>query len=156
VLYEINDSDFLQNAVARTGIGIDWRPMTKNDSYSHSTRVRAMRQDINAAYAGLSDDHKRHFMQIIVKAMLKRQDAADIHAKLEEALHDIGWTISEEGVLTTEDALVSEVFFPPNSEFDAYVAIRDILSTATLGIVVVDPYVGTSLLLTLKALSPTA
>jgi hypothetical protein len=153
VLYEINDSDFLQNAVAKTGITIDWTPMTKGESYSHGTRIRAMRGDINAAYSGLSDDKKGHFVQIIVKAILKRHDATDVGVKIKDALHDIGWTISEEGELRTEDALISEAFFPPNTEFDAYMAIREILDTAAREIVVVDPYIGASLLLTLKALT---
>lgn len=152
VFFEINDSDLVRNAVALTGIRVDWRPMSKNEAYSNVTRIRAMRQDIEAAYVALDAEEKGHFLQIVLKAMLRHRDAAAARARLDEALHDIGWMIDDSGVLRTEDALISEAFFPPNTEYDAYVAIRDILATATREIVVVDPYMGSSLLLRLRAL----
>lgn len=55
--------------------------------------------------------------------MLRRHDADALRETLRERLHDIGWLIDENGNLTTQDALVSEHFFPPNSEYDAYVTI---------------------------------
>lgn len=153
ILYEINDSDFVQNAVANTGVPIDWHPFSRADAYSHSTRIRALRRDISAAYAALDQERKGLFAQIIVKALVQRPEGNEIRRKLLDRLADIGWTISESGILTTQDALISEQFFPPNSEYDAYVAIRDILATATSEITIVDAYVGSSLLLTLQSLA---
>ena len=72
--------------------------------------------------------------------------------RLIDLLHDIGWKISDDGLLQTEDALIGEQFFPPNSTYDAYVTIREILASAFTDIVVVDGYVGSSLILTLKGL----
>ena len=153
ILYEINDSDFVQNAIASTGIDIDWRPFSKADAYSHSTRIRALRRDISAAYARLDQDQRGLIAQIVVKSMLQRPDEEKVRAKLIDRLSDIGWTISQSGHLTTQDALISEEFFPSNSEYDAYVAIRDLFASASSEIVIVDAYIGSSLLVTLRSLS---
>lgn len=154
VLYEINDSDFVQNVIANTGVDIHWRPFSNADAYSHGTRIRALRRDIGAAYTELDQEQRGLFAQIVLKSMLKRSDGEEVRAGLIDRLSDIGWTISQDGYLTTQDAIISEHFFPPNSEYDAYLAIRDLLSSASSEIVVVDAYVGSSLLLTLRSLSP--
>lgn len=153
VLYEIKDSDFVENAIANTGINIRWHPFSKADAYSHGTRIRALRRDINAAYAGLDQDQRGLFAQVVLKSMLRRPDGEELRTGLIDRLADIGWTLSGDGYLTTQDALISEHFFPPNSEYDAYLAIRDLLASASSEIVVVDAYVGSSLLLTLQSLS---
>ncbi len=154
VLYSIGYSDFVQDAIGNTGVDVAWHPLTRDEKYSHGTRIRAFRQDISGAYRNLEDDQKGQFAQIVVKTMLRRHDGAQIQSTLNNRLADIGWIITEDGVLKTEDALVSEQFFPPNSEYDAYVRIRDILAKAATKIVVVDAYIGNSLLLTLKSLTP--
>jgi hypothetical protein len=146
VLYETNDSDFVLNAVSNTGIDIEWHPLTKDETYSNSTRIRAFRQDISKAYQNLNQDGKGQFAQIIVKAILGRPNSATLCSKISDLLRDIGWTLSESGILKTDDALVSEQFFPPNSEYDAYITIREILSNATAKILIVDTYVSSSLL----------
>src|SRR6266481_4130392 len=96
VLYEINDSDFVQNAISNTGVIVSWRPLTRNES-GHGTRIRAFRQDINHAYSDLDNDEKGRFVQIVVKAMMGRFDAEELRAKLIDRLHDIGWTLTETG-----------------------------------------------------------
>jgi hypothetical protein len=156
IVYETNNSDFVQDAVGNTGIPVPWRPLTKEQSYSHSTRIRAYREAINTAYSSLNSDQRGIFAQIILKALLRRFDAHAYREKLVERLNDIGWVIADDGTLRTDDALVSEHFFPPNSEYDAYVMIRDVLDTARSDILIIDPYLGSSLLLTLRGLSPRA
>jgi hypothetical protein len=156
IVYETNNSDFVQDAVGNTGIPVPWRPLTKKQSYSHSTRIRAYREAINTAYSSLNSDQRGIFAQIILKALLRRFDAQAYREKLVERLNDIGWVIADDGTLRTDDALVSEHFFPPNSEYDAYVMIRDVLDTARSDILIIDPYLGSSLLLTLRGLSPRA
>jgi hypothetical protein len=151
VLYEINDSDFVHNAISNTGIIVSWRPLTKNES-GHGTRIRAFRQDIDHAYSGLDDDEKVPFAQIVVKAMMGHFNAEELRAKLIDRLHDIGWTLTETDPLKIEDALISEQFFSPNSEYDAYLTIRDVLGRASKDMIIVDAYVRSSLLLTLKGL----
>jgi hypothetical protein len=152
VLYEMNDSDFVQNAIANTGIDIEWRPYSKADAYSHSTRIRALRRDISAAYSNLDEEKRGLFARIVVKSMLRRPKAEELRSRLVNRLSDIGWTISDDGLLMTEDALISEQFFPVNSEYDAYVAVRDVFARASTEIIIVDAYIGSSLLTTLKAL----
>ncbi len=152
VLYEINNSDFVQDAIGNTGVDVQWRAFTVEEAYSHGTRIRALRRDISAAYARLDTEQRGQFAQIIVKAILRHHKREELKAKLVERLKDIGWTISDRALLITEDALISEQFFPANSPYDAYLAIRDVLSMAKSNIVVVDPYVGSSLLMTIKAL----
>jgi hypothetical protein len=154
VLYEINSSDFLLDAVGNTGMNVEWHPLTIAEKATHTTRIRAFRQDIANAYTKLDDADKGQFTQIVVKAMLRRHDGSEIRSKLINRLGDIGWTISDDGLLKTEDALISEQFFPPNSEYDAYITIREILGKASANIIIVDAYVGSSLLLTLRALTP--
>ena len=154
MLYGINNSDSVQNAVARTGIQVTWAPFGEASGYSHGTRIRSLRHDIETAYAALEGDEKGLFAQIVVKAMLERYDAAELREKLLAVLGDIGWTVTEGGELQTKDALLSEQFFPPSSQYDAYIAIRDVLGCATKSLLIEDNYVGTSLLQTLRALGP--
>jgi len=71
---------------------------------------------------------------------------------MHDSLAIMGWTITEDGWLTTQDALLSEQFFPPGTYYDACIAIRDILAKATTSITVVDAYVGNTLFTTLSAL----
>jgi hypothetical protein len=155
-LYEINNSDFVLNAISNTGVIVSWQPLTRNESVSHSTRIRAFRHDITYAYSDLNDDQKGLFAQIVVKAMLSRWDGDELRVKLLDRLKDIGWTITKAGLLQTEDALIREQFFPPNSEYDAYLTIREVLERASSDILVEDAYVGTTLLLTLRGLPPRA
>src|SRR5688572_9999951 len=104
ILYEINNSDFVKNAVARTGLSVEWHPLSPAENYSHATRIRAMREDIEAAYSKLSPQHRGLLAQVIVKAMLQRHDGVDLRAKLLNLLESIGWTVSSDGFLTTNDA----------------------------------------------------
>lgn len=153
ILYQTTDSDFVQDAIARTGIDIEWHPFSKAEAYSHTTRIRALRRDVTAAYAELKQDQKGQFAQIVVNCLLERFNADELRQILLSRLADIGWTISEGGHLATLDALIGEHFFPPNTEYDAYIAIRELLASAASKIVVVDTYVGSSLLITLRALA---
>lgn len=154
VLYELNDADFLRNAVARTGTAVKWRQLTIAESSTNKTMIRAWRSDVQATYSLLPEVERGPFVRIILKAMLERFDAEQSRSKLGNLLADIGWTISPDGYLQTEDALISERYFPPNSEHDAYAAIREILGKAQKNLAVVDGYMGSSLLKTLGALNP--
>jgi hypothetical protein len=74
VLYEYANSDLVQNAIGKTGIEVEWQPQSRDEKFSHATRIRAYRRDIASAYAKLDDDQKGHFAQIVVKAMLRWQE----------------------------------------------------------------------------------
>jgi hypothetical protein len=155
-LYEQGNSDLVLNAVGNTGVPVQWRQMTREETYSNSTRIRVLRADVESAYASLSDERRGQFAQIVLGAMLRRTNGAAIREQLEQRLADIGWSISEDGLLRTDDALISERFFPPNSAFDAYIALREVFASARTRLVIVDGYLGPSLLTTLQAVGANA
>jgi len=72
---------------------------------------------------------------------------------MNDSLKDIGWTITDEGTLTTQDALLSEQFFPPGTPYDAYVAIREILEKTTSNAMIIDPYMGSTIFATLRTIN---
>ncbi len=141
-LYEINDSDLVQNAIGLSGIPITYQTLDERDGSSHKTRIRAYKPLIQAAYDGLPDAERGRFAQIVAKAVLTREARDDTKKQLIGRLNDIGWTIKDDGVLITQDALVSEQFFPPGTQYDAYVAIREMLSKATTHIMMVNSHMG--------------
>jgi len=153
VLYGTSDFDFVLDAINNTGIVVESHPLNKNENFSHKTRIRAFRQDVTKAYQALNLDERRRFAQIVAKSILERPNANELFSHISEHLHNIDWTISETGVLKTNDALISELFFPPNSEYDAYVTIREILSSAKRTITLVDAYMGSIFLATIKGIS---
>jgi hypothetical protein len=146
-LYEGNDSDLVQTVVDYTGVLVPWPA----GGPSHLTRIRVFRPLIQAAYAELADEEKGRFAQIAAKRILGSGISSRLKEKMLNGLNDIGWPLSDEGNLVTQDALLSEQFFPPGAHYDAYVAIRSILSEATIGILIVDAYMGSTLFTTLRA-----
>lgn len=48
----------------------------------------------------------------------------------------------------------AERYIPPRSQFDAYVALKDMMETAAASLTVVDPYTGDATLQVLKAVGP--
>jgi hypothetical protein len=108
IFYEINNSDFVKNAIARTGLSVEWHPLTPGENYSHGTRIRAMREDIETACSKLSSEYRGLLAQVVVKAMLQRHDGVELRAKLVDLLENVGWTISGDGALTTNDALLTD------------------------------------------------
>ena len=152
-LYEINDADFVEDAVSETGLIAHWKPLGATDSYSHRTRIRARKPEVSAAYLATPEEHRGPFVQRLLRAMFARADGDAIKAKLEDRLDNIGWGVKEDGLLVTQDALISETFFPPNSNYDAYVSIRDVLGAARSDLTIVDGYLGSTLLATLRAVT---
>jgi hypothetical protein len=152
VLYGLNNSDAVQDVVGASGFRVAWRQMSTAEVYSHATRVRALRRDIDRAYAEASPEHRGLFAQAVVREIMRRENAASLRDQLNQRLNPIGWSVSDEGQLATEDALLTERFFPPNSEYDAYIAIRDILGQAQDDLLVADSYMGPMLFGTLRAL----
>jgi hypothetical protein len=148
-LYEENNADLVQMVIDYTGVTIPWpRPAGRDP---HVTRIRAYRLLIQAAYSELPEDEKGRFAQIVAKRVMASSTGNEIKRNLSEGLSDIGWALSEQGVLVTQDALVSEQFFPAGTEYDSYVAIRSILYEATTDLLIADPYMGSSLFATLLA-----
>lgn len=139
--YSEFNSDLVEIVIGCTGIHVDWPVLTEQTGYSHALRIRAYKPAINAAYEALEDQNKGIVAQIVARELWTRKISAEFRQKLIDRLNSIGWTITEDGRLGTQDALLSEQFFPSGAPHDAYVAIRDILEKATRKLFVIDPYI---------------
>lgn len=137
VLYGMQDSDFVKRAIGFTGVQINWPILDERTDTSHRTRIRAYIPAIDKAYEALENKEKGNFAKCVAKELVI---AKGLQETLLDRLKDIGWTINQDGELSTLNALLSEQFFPAGTQHDAYIAIRDILKKATSKLVVVDPY----------------
>ena len=153
-LYSINDSELVERVVGFTGLKVPWPVLDDRTGYSHRTRIRAYKPVIQAAYDALEDGEKGKFAERVAKGLLNSEFKSEIKEQLVERLNDIGWTITEDMALATQDAHVSEQFYPAGTQYDAYVAIREIIAKATSDIMIVDAYLGSSIFLTLSAIDP--
>jgi hypothetical protein len=147
-LFSTRDSDFVQQTIDLTGVGVQWPRLDEKADHSHLTRIRAFRPAIQAAYSELADEQKGQFAGIVAKQL-----GGLMNQQIVASLNDIGWTITQGGILTTQDAILSEQFFPPGTPFDAYVAIRSILQEASRHILIVDAYMGGTLFVILRSVS---
>lgn len=155
-LFDTGNADFVERAVASTGLIGAWRPLSEKERYSNTTRIRARQPEITGAYYALPEEHRGLFVQRLITALYEKVGDTDARAALEERLAAIGWTLRDDGALVTQDALVAEAFFPPNSEYDAYLSLRDVLASAQSSLAILDPYLGSPLLQTLRAVAPPA
>ena len=147
-LYTINDSDLVENLIGFTGV-----LNLSSKLETHKERIREYKPIIQTAYNELPDDQKGQFAQIVAKGLLPNRNV-DKHSFI-KSLNAIGWTITEDGMLTTQDALLSEQFFPPATHYDAYVAIREILEKATSSVFIVDAFMGSTIFATLSIINTT-
>jgi len=150
VLYSTRDSDFVQDTIALTGVPMRWPSFADEDT--NKTRIRKLRAIIDAAYRILGDEEKGLFAQTVARRLVAAEGFGDLRTPLEASLNNIGWTVAE-GTLKTQDVVLSEQFFPPGTQFDAYVAIRSVLEKASAEIFIVDAYVGSTIFLMLSAAS---
>lgn len=151
ILIELNNSDFFESTILRTGAVTEFRALTDAESYSNVTRLRVRKAEVMAAYQALDDDQKGPFVQIVVQAIIGRaNDGDELKDRINDALNDVGWEVIG-NTIAANDAMLSEQYFPVGSEHDAYVAIRSIIKTAATKILIVDPYIGSNLLSTLGA-----
>jgi len=136
--------------VDRSGLVVDWN-ISDRENYSHITRWAAYRPRIDAAYDALSDDDDRLRVAFtIAREVFKR----GLGEELDAALKEIGWSLYGDR-LTPAKADVRELFFPKESQHDAYVEIRAKLQQAKQSITIVDPYIDGSVLTLLAELAAT-
>ena len=153
LFHAIGHSERIHDLISRTGVEVAWPQFNERSGYSHTTRIREILPRIEAAYAKLSDDNKGVFVQVVAKGMWETLDD-ERKQVLQARLNDIGWVISADGTVRTQSALLSEGFFPAGTQYDAYVAIREILVQATRQLTIVDGYLGQELFTTLRRLGP--
>lgn len=151
-LFATNDSDLVQSIIESSGIYYKWPALDpKTTGFSNLTRIRSFRPYIQEAFSQLPDDVKGRVAQSVAKKLWETGKCN--RDQLRESLESIGWLISGDGVLTTQDVILSEQFFPAGTFFDAYVAIRSIVEKASGRILIVDPYLGSTIFTTLRACS---
>jgi hypothetical protein len=141
VVFDMDNAREIPGVVDRAGLQVDWT-LTGAQDWSHATRKAAYRPRIDTAYDALPREEDRLRVTFIVAKELAERGFTD---RMNDALGAIGWTLKE-GRLIPSDDDVRELFFPPKSQHDAYVEIRGILQRAATTIIVVDPYIDSSIL----------
>lgn len=141
-------SDEVVRVIDRAGLKVNWT-LTAAQSYSHLTRKRAYLPRIQAAYEELPDEEELVVASIVASTLAGKGE--NYAAELNSALSKIGWKL-ESGELTTDSVSVREQFFPKGTEHDAYLQIRDILRKAHSVVVIIDPYMDSSMFQMLAAI----
>jgi hypothetical protein len=145
-LFEL-DSYYIPEIIDKTGMVVDWT-LTEREDHSHKYRKAAYRPRINAAYDSLSEQDRLRVSYIVASEVADRVRADALNATLEK----IGWRL-EQGRLIPTMADVKELFFPKDTQHDAYVEIRKLFQKAIGSITVVDPYPDSSVLIVLSTIS---
>lgn len=128
---------------------VNWA-FTPQEDYSDKTRIAAYRPRIDGAYDGLGQDDQLRVSYVVTDELVRR----GFDKELNTALQAIGWRI-DTGKLMPDTAVVRELFFPKQTQHDAYVGIRSLLQKALKSIAIVDPYLDqTTLTLLASALQP--
>ena len=126
--------------VYRAGLPTVWN-LSETQNYSHQTRLSAYRPRIDDAYRALSTDAKMRVAFIIVKELVAKGQGDELN----EALHEVGWEIRDTK-LVPSGTPATQLFFPEQSQHNAYVEIRQILQKATESVDIIDPYVDQTIL----------
>ncbi len=148
VLLELSSYE-VPKVVDRAGLKLDWE-LTTQENYSDKMRIAAYRPRIDAAYGGLSEEEQLRASYVVASELALR----GYGEKLDLALRAIGWRIGS-GTLQPDSAPVHELFFPKQSQHNAYVEVRSILQMASKAVAIIDPYLDqTTLTLLTSALQP--
>lgn len=125
--------------IERTGLRIDW-DLTEKQNISSETRKAAFRPRIHAASDKLSKNDRLRVVFIVADELTNREMVGQLNADLE----NIGWQIEGERLVPVGKEVV-ELFFPKNTQHDAYVEIRSIIQEAKSSITVIDGYLDSSI-----------
>ena len=141
------DSYSIPEIIDNTGMVVDWS-LTEREDYSHNYRKNAYRPRINAAHKYLSDEDKLRVSYTVATALVEH-DQID---SLNKGLQRIGWLLEDDRLIPVASD-VKELFFPKNTQHDAYIEIRNIFKTATESITLVDPYLDSSTFIVLGTIA---
>ena len=139
ILLELSSYE-VPKIVDRAGLVVDWSLSSQKD-YSDKMRIAAYRPRIDSAYRELNQDDKIRVAYVLAAELSQRGFAE----KLNETLLPIGWCLDSGRLIPANDD-VRELFFPRQSQHDAYTEIRNILQKAKISITIVDPYLDQSIL----------
>jgi hypothetical protein len=141
VISAISSSDSLTTAANSAGLAFDMA-LTKEEGYSHGTRLRVLIPRLLTVYEGLDQDRKGAAAQAAMAALDRSTRETAQRAK--DALAKIGWEWDGNN-LSTADGSLREKFFPKGTRYDAAVAIRQILNEAHSDLLISDGYCDESL-----------
>jgi len=120
--------------------------LSGKDDYSHSTRIRALSPRVLKSYDGLSPAAKLAAANAATGKFLSRiqqlqkvPDYKGLPERMLNALRKIGWGFQDDRLVAL-DPEVREMFFPKGSQWDAFVAIREVIDKAQSNLMFVDPY----------------
>ena len=136
---ECVDSYEIPEVIDQTGLVVNWA-LNEKENHSNSLRKAAYRPRINKAYQSLAQEDRLRAALIAVEVLVKK----GLEGPLKERLHKIGWEVTL-GRLTPSNAEVREMFFPAQSQHDAYRKVREILRNANRSVMVIDPYLDGSI-----------
>ena len=128
------DSYDIPAVIDKSGMTVNWT-LTDRENYSHRYRREAYRPRIVQAYNALTDDDRLRVCLIASKELASR----DFSEQLNAGLAGIGWQI-ENDRLSPANQQVRELFFPPDTQHDAYVENRKIVRDTKRSIRIIDPY----------------
>ncbi len=146
-LFDNVSSHDIPQVIDGAGLSVDWS-LTDRENYSPTYRINAYRPRINTAFETKALNDQIRICCSISEELVRREFTDPLNA----VLGRIDWKI-ESGQLVPMDARKSQQFFPKQSQHDAYVAIRDLLCTATKSLLIVDPYLDSSLFTVLGSVS---
>ena len=139
LVLELNSYE-VPKVIDRAGISVDWS-LTEQQDYSDKMRIAAYRPRIDSAFDQLDEDAGLRATFVVAKEIVMCGHSE----RLDKALREIGWRL-DEGRLVPDTAEVKELFFPKNSQHDAYFEIRAVLQTSIKSITIIDPYIDQSVL----------
>lgn len=146
-LFEHVDSFDVPRIIDRAGLSVNWS-LTDRENYSHPYRKAAYRPRINQAYEALSNEDRLRVAYIVADELIRLGHSETLDA----ALHRIDWCIQSDR-LTPTDADVRELFFPTDTQHDAYVAIREKFAMAETSLKVIDSYLDATIFRILAGIS---
>ena len=95
ILFEF-DSDSVQSIIELVGLTPDWS-LTKEQAYSHTTRKRAFRGQINKLYHDLYPDQKQHFAVNVARGIITQNP--EHRERINEVLNNIGWALAADSLI---------------------------------------------------------
>jgi hypothetical protein len=130
------DSTEVVSLIDSTGLVVDWA-LSGDDDYTNKTRKRAYRPRLDASFRALDDAAQLRATWILTRELLKRHP--EIEEPLRAKLAEIGWRI-DAGKLVPGLSPVRELLLTQGTEYDSYLAIRQVFQEAKQSIAIVDPY----------------
>lgn len=142
---EANNADFLIELLIGIGLKFDLN-LNEKEAASHLCRIRALRPRALLAYDGLTQENKLAASNAAISRffhLIKRYQNSPsfqgLPEKLIDGLSKVGWEVKDNQLFLV-DPQVREMFFPKGSQWDAFVAIRDIIDNVKNELTLVDPY----------------